>query len=121
MPGFMPGIHVFLAIVNADARRPAHPYIKPMTPTSVRDNTALQRFELESGGATAVAYYRRSPGVIAFTHTEVPLQMRERGIGSQLMQGALQAVRAEGLKVLPRCSFVAHYLSEHPEFQDLLA
>jgi predicted GNAT family acetyltransferase len=92
-----------------------------MTPTTVRDNTALQRFELESGGAIAVAYYRRSPGVIAFTHTEVPPQIRERGIGSQLLQGALEAVRAEGLKVLPRCSFAAHYLSEHPEFQDLLA
>jgi predicted GNAT family acetyltransferase len=112
----MPGFNV-----NADARRPAHSYIKPMTQTPVRDNTALQRFELESGGATAVAYYRRSPSLITFTHTEVPRQMRERGIGSQLLQGALQAVRAEGLKVLPRCSFVAHYLSKHPEFQDLLA
>jgi predicted GNAT family acetyltransferase len=107
--------------VNADAHRPAHTYIKLMTQTTVRDNTALQRFELESGGATAVAYYRRSPGLITFTHTEVPPQMRERGIGSKLMEGALEAVRAEGLKVLPRCSFVAHYFSEHPEFQDLLA
>jgi predicted GNAT family acetyltransferase len=30
-------------------------------------------------------------------------------------------VRAEGLKVVPRCDFVRHYIDTHPEFRDLLA
>jgi predicted GNAT family acetyltransferase len=90
-----------------------------MQAASVRDNPALSRFELDVGGHTAFATYRLSPGVITFLHTEVSPQIHERGIGSRLVQGALEAVRARGLKVIPRCSFVAHYLDKHPEFQDL--
>jgi hypothetical protein len=37
--------------------------------TEVRNNTALNRFELDVDGHTAVAYYRPSPGLITFTHT----------------------------------------------------
>lgn len=88
-------------------------------PSPVRDNTA--RFELDAEGHIAVANYRLSPGVIAFTHTEVPPQLRERGIGSRLVRGALEQARAQGLKVVPRCAFVRHYIAAHPEFQDLLA
>jgi uncharacterized protein len=28
--------------------------------------------------------------------------------------------RSRGLKVVPRCSFVAGYLRRHPEYQDLV-
>jgi predicted GNAT family acetyltransferase len=51
----------------------------------------------------------------------VPRQLRERGIASRLVHDALEQVRAEGLKIVPRCDFVRHYLDTHPEFQDLLA
>lgn len=87
----------------------------------VRDNSALSRFELAAEGATALAYYRLADGVLIFTHTEVPSQFRRRGIASRLVQGALEAARARGLKVVPRCSFVASYLTRHPEFADILA
>jgi predicted GNAT family acetyltransferase len=89
-------------------------------PPIVRDNAALSRYELDAEGHTAFSNYRLTPGVITFTHTEVPAQLRERGIGSALVQGALTAARARGLKVVPRCSFVAHYIAAHPEFQDLV-
>ena len=87
----------------------------------VRDNAALNRFELDADGHVAVAYYRRTPGVITFTHTEVPPALEGHGIGSALTRGALEAARAEGLKVVPRCPFVSAYISRHPEFADLLA
>ncbi len=90
-------------------------------PSPVRNNTALERFELGVGEHIAVANYRLAPGAITFFHTEVPQPLRERGIASQLVQGALEQVRAQGLKVVPRCSFVRRYIATHPEFQDLLA
>jgi predicted GNAT family acetyltransferase len=89
-------------------------------PDTVRDNPALDRFELDRDGHTAVAYYRLSPGVITFTHTEVPPELSGRGIGSQLVRGALEAARAQGLKVVPKCPFVAAYMAKHPQFNDLL-
>src|SRR5689334_4487139 len=71
----------------------------------VRDNSALHRFELDADAATAVAYYRLAPGVITFTHTEVAPALRDRGIGSALVRGALELVRSRGLKVVARCAF----------------
>jgi predicted GNAT family acetyltransferase len=86
----------------------------------VRNNTALHRFELEVDGHTAVSYYRLSPGVITFTHTEVPPALGGRGVGSTLVRGALELVRAQGLKVVAKCPFVAAYMGKHPEFNDLV-
>jgi predicted GNAT family acetyltransferase len=79
------------------------------------------RFELEAGGETAMAAYRREGDLIVFTHTEVPEPLEGKGIGSQLVKGALDQVRGEGLKILPLCTFVRHYVETHPETQDLVA
>jgi uncharacterized protein len=88
---------------------------------TVRDNPALSRFELEADGITAVANYRIAGNVMTFTHTEVPPQARHGGIASRLIDGALRAARARGLKIVPRCSFVHAYVASHPEFDDLVA
>lgn len=85
----------------------------------VHDNRAEHRFELISNGAVAVAAYVRAGDRIVFTHTIVPEALRGHGIGSRLIAGALAAVRAEGLTVVPQCSFVAAYLAEHPEAAEL--
>ena len=94
--------------------------LETLVPNTVRDNPALHRFELDLNGKTAVAYYELSRGVITFRHTEVPPEMSGHGIGSQLVRGALEAARAQGLKVVPKCPFVAAYMAKHPEFNDLL-
>jgi predicted GNAT family acetyltransferase len=86
----------------------------------VRDNPGEQRFELKIGDAVAVAYYRLSPGIITFTHTEVPPALSGQGVASRLIKGALEQVRARGLKVVAQCEFVAGYLGKHPEFGDLI-
>jgi predicted GNAT family acetyltransferase len=90
-------------------------------PSVIRQNPALSRFELDEGGATAVAYYRLADGVMTFHHTETPAHLRGRGIASRLVRSALEATRAQGFKVVPRCSFVGAYMARHSEFDDLLA
>jgi predicted GNAT family acetyltransferase len=89
--------------------------------SAIRDNTALSRFELDVDGGVAFVSYRRANGVLFLTHTEVPRHLRERGIGGQVVQATLEAARAQGMKVTPRCGFVARYIAEHPEFQDMLS
>lgn len=89
------------------------------TQAAVRNNPALSRFELETEAGIAVANYRAGPGVLTFYHTEVPPQLRERGIASRLIHDALVDARAQGLKVVARCAFVAHYMDAHPEFNDV--
>jgi predicted GNAT family acetyltransferase len=87
----------------------------------IRHNRDMNRFEMAAGDDIAVAYYTLKPGVMTFTHTEVPVALQGQGIASRLIRGALEAARAEGLKVVPRCSFVSAYIARHPEFADLLA
>lgn len=89
--------------------------------SGVRDNTALNRYEIAADGKTAFSEYKLAPGTITFMHTEVPVEFRGKGIGSQLVRGELEAARARGLKVIARCPFVSRYINEHAEFQDLLA
>jgi uncharacterized protein len=88
--------------------------------SEVRDNAALNRFELDVEGGMAVAYYRAAPGRITITHTEVPTALRGRGVGSVLVKGTLDLARTKGLKVVSRCPFVSAYLGKHPEYNDLL-
>ena len=89
-------------------------------PETVRNNPALLRFELDVDGQIAAAYYQLSPGVITFTHTEVPKELEGRGVGSRLVRGALEEVRAQGRNVVAKCPFVSGYVARHPEFNDLL-
>ena len=88
---------------------------------AVRQNTARSRFELDIDGHVAFANYFIADGVVAITHTETPPALRERGIGSQLVLGALAHIRAQGLRVRPLCSFARHVIAQHPDLQDLLA
>jgi predicted GNAT family acetyltransferase len=91
-----------------------------MAKGSVRDNKVKSRFELDVEGAPAFANYRLTPSAVIITHTETPRNLRGRGIASELVHGALQLIRADGLKVIAGCGFVADYLDEHPEFADLV-
>jgi predicted GNAT family acetyltransferase len=85
----------------------------------VRDNKSQHRFELDVEGGLAFANYRLSPQAVVITHTETPRALRGRGIASELVKGALELIRADGLKVVAGCGFVVDYLRKHPEYADL--
>jgi uncharacterized protein len=86
----------------------------------VRDNKARSRFELDVDGGVAFANYRDTPAAIVITHTETPIALRGRGIASQLIEGALAQIRADGRKVVAGCAFVVDYLRKHPEYGDMV-
>jgi predicted GNAT family acetyltransferase len=87
---------------------------------SVANNVERSRFEVVVDGHTAVLDYRLEGNVIAFTRTEVPPPVRERGIGSALARTALDYAETHGLRVEPRCSFVAAFIKEHEAYQHLV-
>ena len=87
----------------------------------VRDNKSRQRFELDVNDAMAFANYRLTPDSVIITHTETPASLRGCGIASELVKGALEMIRADGLKVVAGCGFVVDYLQKHPEYADLEA
>jgi predicted GNAT family acetyltransferase len=88
---------------------------------NVRDDSAAQRYEMVVAGESAFITYRRSGDVVTLLHAEVPHALSGRGVGSALVQGALELARSRGQKVVPRCPFVADYIKKHAQFHDLLA
>jgi len=88
---------------------------------SVRDNKDRNRFELDIGSEVAFANYRLTPSAVMITHTETPRALRGRGVGSELVKGALELIRRDGKKVIAGCGFVVDYLERHPEDADLVA
>jgi len=87
----------------------------------IRHNPEQQRFEHIEDGALCVLDYRLDGDTMTITHTGVPDAVGGRGIAADLSQKSLETARARGWKVRPLCSYVAHYISRHPQFQDLLA
>lgn len=88
--------------------------------SAVHDDPHAGRFTLKEEGGTAIAEYLREGDSYVFTHTEVPEALSGRGIGSRLVQGALDRVRAEGGTVVAQCSFVRAFIERHPEYRGLL-
>ena len=89
-------------------------------PDAVRDNPERHRFELDADGHVAFSNYKRDGSTITIMHTEVSAALNGRGIGSALVRGMLDIVRAQGLQVVPLCPFVKAYIGKHPEYADLL-
>lgn len=77
----------------------------------------LMRGDDELGFA---AYETGERGELVFTHTEIDPDKQEKGLGSHLVRGALDDVRANSsARVVAKCPFVFRYISEHDEYQDL--
>jgi predicted GNAT family acetyltransferase len=88
--------------------------------SEIVNNKPEHRFELAADGHIAATYYEVADGVITFDHTEVPPELGGKGIGSKLVKGALDQVRADDLQVIANCEFVKGYIAKHPEYADLL-
>ena len=88
--------------------------------TDIVNNRERHRYEIGVDGHIAATYYAIADGVITFIHTEVPPELGGKGIASKLIRGALDRVRAEGLKVIAQCPFVKAFIGKNPGYQDLL-
>lgn len=91
-------------------------------PPDVIQNQELDRYELVIDGDLAgYSEYRIQGAEIVFTHTEITSGDREHGLGGRLVRSALDQVREQtDYRVVAQCPFVSHWISEHPEYQDLL-
>ncbi|MEX5718637.1 GNAT family N-acetyltransferase [Geodermatophilus maliterrae] len=89
--------------------------------TTVVDVPERGRFEVRVGDrVVGLASYHVENGLMTLPHTEVDPSMGGRGLGKALVSGVLEAARERGLHVLPYCSFVRHYIQQHPETLDLV-
>ena len=99
------------------------PHHRSMHPdVIVTDVPAEGRFEARTaeGALLGFSAYVHEGDAVVFTHTEVDEAAEGAGVGSQLVRGALDQVRAAGHAVVPLCPFVTAYIESHPEYADLV-
>ena len=94
-----------------------------------RQEVIVMRFEREtgrifardeSGKLLAEVTFPDRDGAAEIDHTFVDPSLEGRGVAGQLLQAAADALRAEGRKVRPTCSYAVRWFEKHPEQRDLL-
>jgi predicted GNAT family acetyltransferase len=97
------------------------------TDIAIEHQPGQQRFVAVVDGHLCEAAYRLQDhgGTdgrrVVFHHTGVSPALQGRGIAAALVSRALDWARAEGLQVVPSCSYVRTHMRRHRETQDLLA
>lgn len=85
------------------------------------NNQDENQFEVTLNGDVAFIEYVLRDNKIHLTHTEVPESLQGKGIASALVEKTLHHIKNEQLVLIPSCSFVAHYINNHPEWHSLLS
>jgi predicted GNAT family acetyltransferase len=93
-----------------------------VTDIEVRDNPGQNRFDILVDGAVGgfAAYQVRDRRVI-ITHSEIDRAQRGQGLGGQLAEGTLNQLRDRGATVIASCPFFAKFVSEHHDWDAILA
>lgn len=79
-------------------------------------NEDLSRYEIYVDGTLAgFADYILRDRLIEFPHTEIDPAFGGKGVGTALVEFALDDAKANGLVVAPTCPFVARAISKKPE------
>jgi uncharacterized protein len=89
---------------------------------SIRNAEDRSRYELVADGEViGVADYSVKGDVVVMPHTEITPRLRGQGYGAQLVQGALDDLRARGKRVVPVCWYVREFLDANEGYADLVA
>ena len=86
----------------------------------IQHDAARLRFSTTVDSHEAELVYRLQGGSLVIDHTGVPPAIGGRGVAGDLVKAALDYARAEGLRVVPACSYSAAYVQRHPEYADLV-
>ena len=84
---------------------------------TVKENEERQRYEIYVAGHTE---YRPVGHARLLPHTEINERYEGQGLGSQLIQFALDDLRTRGLNAVPTCPFVVAFIRKHPDYLELV-
>lgn len=79
------------------------------------------RIEIEQDGYIGYLEFETDDtGWLTLWHTEVPPELRGRGIATQLVQTAFEFAKDKNLRVDVICPVAVAYVTNHPEYQALV-
>ncbi|MEP9390647.1 MULTISPECIES: GNAT family N-acetyltransferase [Gordonia] len=92
----------------------------------IAHSPARERYEAvlsndADGDEVTVGYvdYVSEPYQVVLTHTVIPDAYSGRGYAGKLVKAVLDDIRPTGKQVVPVCSYVRHFIEQHPEYADM--
>ena len=87
----------------------------------VRDNRNDSCYEaIVDDQVVGMVVYKRDGNRLVIRHTMVEPGLRGDGVGTNMVRAVLDDVRERGEKLTNYCGFVADFLSDHADYQDLV-
>ncbi len=89
---------------------------------TVSHNPERMRYELRKGDLP-IGFADAIPrgDAVVVPHVEISPEFEGQGLGSKLVRGMLDDLRAHGKKVEPVCPFVVAFFRRNPDYSDLRA
>jgi hypothetical protein len=81
----------------------------------ITDNRQQHRFETTIDGHVAELTYRLDGQQLVLLHTGVPDELGGEGLGGELVRAATRRATADGLTIVPQCSYARSWLEKHPD------
>ena len=90
---------------------------------ALRDNPGSERYELWSGDELIglEGYRHRDDGPLVLLHTIATDAYERKGFARLLVRSVLDEVAAQGLTIVPVCTYVRSFLERFPQYQVLVA
>lgn len=80
-----------------------------------------ERYEIHVDGEVAgfTEAHPLDEATVLFPHTEIEPAFEGQGLASRLVTGALDDIRARGLRIKVTCPYILAWLPKHPDYEDL--
>lgn len=79
-----------------------------------------QQFTLDINGEIAKVEYQLREGKIYLVHSEVPHQLRGRGIGKVLVEKTFESLTKEGFKAVSICSYIKAVAKRSDKWKNII-
>ena len=104
-------------VIEPEDAEPAMPEPR----VEVQRNDEGERYELSIDDHIAgYSEYTMSDGRVVITHTATLPAYGGRGVATTLVDRMLSDLRQRGKRVVVKCPFVAEFVTEHHEFDDII-
>lgn len=88
--------------------------------SDVKHDESSHEFYMETQEGKALLHYEREGDVLNFHHTFVPPELRGKGMAEKIVAQGFEYAKANHLKVIPSCPYVARLVMKNPDWKKLV-
>lgn len=79
-----------------------------------------RKIVVDLDGVEAFLKFHVGKGKMYLDATYTPEEHRGKGVGTKMMEAAINYAKERKLSIVPICPFAVEYFKRHPEYKDML-